>query len=87
MLDTSDRCGRIKGITRVDGFAAGVSADLSDGTPFWSFQPDFLFAHISYQTPPPIITITSSGVSWTYSSTAGMNHPNPIKGTLIFGVY
>jgi hypothetical protein len=60
---------------------------MSDGTPFYSFQPDQMFFHISNQTPPPIITLSSTGVTWVYSSTTGMNYPNPIKGMLFLGVY
>lgn len=87
MLDTSARIGRIKGMAHVTGSAGSMGADLSDGVPWWSFQPDFLFAHISNETPPPIVSINSGGVSWTYSSTAGMNYPNPITGWIFFGVY
>lgn len=87
MLDTSHRLGRIKGTAQLKGQGGSVVCDMSDGTPFWSFQPDFLYAHVSQQTPPPIITISSTGISWTYSSTAGMNYPNPITGWLFFGVY
>lgn len=86
-LDTSDRIGRIKGVSHVTGTAGSAAVDMSDGVPWWSFQPDFLFKHISNVTPPPIVTINSSGISWTYSSTAGMNYPNPITGWLFYGVY
>ncbi|MGF6697860.1 hypothetical protein OKW38_002472 [Paraburkholderia sp. MM5496-R1] len=87
LLDSSDRVGRIKGRVQVLGHAGSVACDMSDGIPFWSFQPDFMFAHISNQTPPPIITIDSNGIYWTYSSTSGLNYPNPITGWLFFGVY
>ncbi|MGF6757273.1 hypothetical protein [Paraburkholderia sp. GAS42] len=87
ILDATSRLGRIKGNARVEGFAGAKAADLSDGTPFYSFQPDFLFAHISNQTPPPIFTINANGISWVYSSTAGMNNPNPITGYVFYGVF
>ncbi|MBW9107771.1 hypothetical protein [Paraburkholderia phenoliruptrix] len=87
MLDGTHRIGRMKGMARVDGFADARAIDLSDGTPFYSFQPDFLFAHIDNQTPPPIFTINSSGISWTYSSTAGMNNPHPLTGYVFYGVF
>ncbi|TGP43478.1 hypothetical protein EN871_16870 [bacterium M00.F.Ca.ET.228.01.1.1] len=87
ILDATSRCGRIKGQARVAGFADSRVVDLSGGTPFYSFQPDFLFAHINNQTPPPIFAINASGISWTYSSTAGMNNPNPITGYVFFGVF
>jgi hypothetical protein len=60
---------------------------MSDGTPFYSFQPDFLYAHISNETPPPIFTIDANGISWTYSSMAGLQYAKPITGTVFFGVY
>jgi len=87
ILDADTRCGRIKGIQRVDGNPGSVSADLSDGTPFYSFQPDQLYFHINNETPPPIISTGPTGVSWTYSSTASLDHPNPITGYLIYGVF
>ena len=87
VLDATQRCGRIKGAVQVTGSNGVVASDLSDGTPFWSFQPDFLYKHISNQTPPPIVSINASGISWTYSSTAGMNAPNPITGWLFWGVF
>ncbi|MFM0330644.1 hypothetical protein [Paraburkholderia strydomiana] len=87
ILDATSRCGRIKGQQYVGGTAGSLSVDLSSGTPFYSFQPDFLFAQIDNQTPPPIFTINSGGISWTYSSTAGMNNPHPITGTVFVGVF
>jgi hypothetical protein len=60
---------------------------MSDGTPFWSFQPDQLFFHISNETASPIINIDSNGIYWTYSSTAGLNFAKYVKGTVMFGVY
>lgn len=87
VLDATHRCGRIKGAFYVSGSAGAVASDLSDGTPFWSFQPDFMYRHISNQTPPPIISISATGVSWVYSSTAGLNYPNPVTGWLFWGVF
>lgn len=87
VLDATQRCGRIKGAIQLTGANGSVASDLSDGTPFWSFQPDFLYKHISNQTPPPIVSINSGGISWTYSSTAGLNFPNPVTGWLFWGVF
>lgn len=87
MLDSSHRIGRIKGYAQVKGYDGSLAVDLSDGEPFWSFQPDFLFKHISNVTPPPIITINSTGIYWSYSSTSGLSYPNPITGWLFVGVY
>jgi hypothetical protein len=87
ILDTSHRLGRIKGTVQLKGQGGSVACDMSDGTPFWSFQPDFLYAHISNVTPPPIINISTTGISWSYSSTSGLSFPNPITGWLFFGVY
>jgi hypothetical protein len=71
ILDSSDRLGRIVGMAQVQGFNAGVTADLSQGTPFYSFQPDFLFKHVSQITPPPMFTINSTGISWVYDTDGG----------------
>lgn len=86
MLDGTHRIGRVKGTVRISA-PGSVLVDLSDGTPFWSFQPDQLFFHISQETAPPIISIDARGVYWTYSSIAGMAHGEYVKGTLIYGVY
>lgn len=86
-LDATSRLGRVKGIQRIEGFASSYLCDLSDGEPFWSFQPDQLYFHISNETASPIISIDSNGVYWTYSSTAGMNYAKYVTGTLIIGVY
>lgn len=87
VLDATQRVGRIKGFARCAGSNGSQAAYMGDGTPFWSFQPDFLFKHISNETPPPIISIDANGISWTYSSTSGLTYPNPITGWLFFGVY
>ncbi|CAD6536473.1 hypothetical protein LMG27952_03154 [Paraburkholderia hiiakae] len=87
VLDATSRLGRIKGIQQLDGNNGSYPIDLSGGTPFWSFQPDRLYFHISNQTASPIITIDANGVYWTYSSTSGLSYPKTVTGTLIFGVY
>jgi hypothetical protein len=87
VLDATHRLGRIKGIKQVTGGPDSAAADLSDGTPFWSFQPDFLYKHISNETPVPIFTISAGGVSWTYSSSAGLSFAVPVTGWVIYGVY
>lgn len=87
VLDATSRLGRIKTIQRCEAVNNSYAIDLSDGTPFWSFQPDRLYFHISNQTVSPIITIDANGVYWTYSSTSGLSYPNYVRGTLIVGVY
>lgn len=87
ILDATSRVGRIKGQANVAGFAGSYSADLSGGTPFYSFQPDRLFYQINNQTPCPIFTLSSSGISWTYSSSAGLNYVYPITGNVFVGVF
>jgi hypothetical protein len=87
VLDGTHRLGRIKGMVRVGGLAGAAPMDLSDGAPFYSFQPDRLFFHISNETASPIFTINAGGVSWTYSSTAGLNFAQLVTGNLIFGVF
>lgn len=87
VLDGTTRCARIKGITPVGGSNGSAAADLSGGTPFWSFQPDRLYYHISNQTVPPIITIDANGVYWSYSSLSGLTFGVAITGTVIYGVF
>jgi hypothetical protein len=86
VLDATHRLGRIKGIQAVSG-ANSIAVDLSDGTPFWSFQPDQQFFHISNEAASPIFSISSTGLSWTYSSTSGLNFARLITGNVIYGVY
>lgn len=86
VLDGTHRLGRIKGIQVVSGSGA-VPVDFTDGTPFWSFQPDQQFFHISNETASPIFTVTASSLSWTYSSTAGLTQARLITGNVIYGVY
>lgn len=86
VLDGTHRLGRIKGIQPVSGPGA-VPVNFTDGTPFWSFQPDQQFFHISNETASPIFTIAATSLSWTYSSTAGLNSARLITGNVIYGVY
>lgn len=87
LLDATSRIGRIKGILRLAGFSDSISANLTDGVPFWSFQPDFLFMHISNISPVPVVTLSATGVSWTYSAAPKSNYVYPITGYLTYGVY
>lgn len=87
LLDTSDRLGRIVGMAPVQGFSAAVSADLSQGTPFYSFQPDFLYKHVSQITPPPMFTINAGGISWVYDMDGGTTNRYPVTGLVFFGVF
>ena len=87
ILDGTHRIGRVMGIARISGAPGSIPVDLSNGTPFWSFQPDRLFFHISQETAPPIITIDSSGVYWTYSSGSGLPYIQYVQGTIIYGVF
>lgn len=87
MLEGTTRCGRIVGSQRVENGAAGsVVVDLSRGTPFWSFMPDWLFQHISMKVPVPIIDIDANGVRWRYNTTSG-DYVTPVPGWLIYGVF
>lgn len=88
MLDATQRCGRIKGQVKLDGSGSSgsVAVNLSDGTPFFSFQPDFLFKHINANSPPPQITVNANGVSWVYSNSAG-SYFYPVSGWIFYGVF
>lgn len=87
ILDGTHRIGRFKGAAYLNGNPGSVPVDMSDGTPFWSMAPEGFFFHISNETVPPIISIGPTGVSWTYSSTAGLSYPAYVKGWLFFGVF
>lgn len=86
VLDGSTRCGRIKDMVYVNGSDGAVGANLSDGTPWWSFMPEFLFKHISMNAPVPIIDIDANGVRWRYSTTSD-GYRTPVQGWLVYGVY
>ncbi|SDR19272.1 hypothetical protein SAMN05443245_3447 [Paraburkholderia fungorum] len=87
LLDATSRVGRIKGSQQISGGSGSIAMDLSSGTPFWSFQPDFLFAHINGNSPVPVVSISSTGISWTYSSPPTTSYLYPITGWLFWGVY
>nr|WP_232294073.1 hypothetical protein [Burkholderia pseudomallei] len=88
MLDGTTRCGRVMGMQRVQsGVAGNVSVDLSCGTPFWSFMPDWLFQHISMNAPVPIVQISAGGVSWRYSTDGSSRDRTPVPGWLVYGVF
>jgi len=87
MLDATQRIGRIKGSQHLDGNGGHVDMDLSDGAPFWSFQPDFLFKHINGNSPVPVVSISSTGIVWTYSSPPTGDYLYPITGYLFWGCY
>jgi len=86
-LDATQRVGRIKGSQQITGGSGSISMDLSSGTPFWSFQPDFLFMHINGNSPVPVVSISSTGISWTYSPPPTTSYLYPITGWLFWGVY
>ncbi|WP_080415448.1 hypothetical protein [Burkholderia ubonensis] len=97
LLDATSRAGRVAGVVKIDplgtkdaqwvaGNSGSVAADLSSGTPFWAFIPDWLFQHVSMNAPVPIVAIDASGISWRYSDSPA-DHRTPMPGTLVFGVY
>lgn len=88
MLDGTHRLGRLKGVFQVSGGVSNEThaLDLSDGTPFYSFQPDRLFYHISGDTPPPIFTVDATGISWVYNNGATA-FTHRITGWVYVGVY
>jgi hypothetical protein len=87
ILDSSDRLGRIVGSARVTGTNGNAVADLSQGTPFYSFQPDFLFKHVNQITPPPMFTINAGGITWVYDTDGGTTNRYPVTGWVFFGVF
>lgn len=97
VLDASTRAGRVSGVVRIDergtagvrwqaGDSGRVDVDLSGGTPFWTFAPDWLFRHVSQNAPVPIVDIDAAGIRWRYSYHDG-NFYTPMPGMLVYGVY
>lgn len=70
----------------IDGNDGGISVNLADGTPWWSFMPDFLFWHISMNSPVPIIDIDATSLRWHYSVTSDA-YRHPVTGWLVYGVF
>ncbi|WP_431822508.1 hypothetical protein [Burkholderia sp. F1] len=87
VLDGTTRCGRLRGIQKLNGTDGGIDVDLSAGQPFWSFMPDWLFQHISMNAPVPVIDIDARGVRWRYSTDGGNSYRTPVTGWLIYGVF
>ncbi|ATF36634.1 hypothetical protein CO709_27440 [Burkholderia thailandensis] len=87
LLDASTRAGRVVGFTRLDGQGGSIPADLSGGTPFWAFTPDWLFKHINQNAPVPVVSVNAGGISWFYSPPPSDNHLTPMSGLLVYGVY
>jgi hypothetical protein len=90
MLDGTHRVGRVVGAVYISGApnsSGSVAADLSSGTPFYSFQPDQLYFHISNDTPPPNIFVNANGCGWSYSPSGGTSYTHTISGWCFYGVY
>ncbi|MDN7932053.1 hypothetical protein QZM52_12255 [Burkholderia metallica] len=96
-LDATTRAGRVSGVIRIHpqgtkevqwvaGQSGSVAADLSGGTPFWAFTPDWLYQHVSGNAPVPIVQIAANGISWFYSGSPA-DYRTPMPGTLVYGVY
>ncbi|KVQ37078.1 hypothetical protein [Burkholderia ubonensis] len=88
LLDATSRAGRVSGVAVLDtsGSPGYRAADLSGGTPFWAFIPDWLFRHVSMNAPVPVVSIDANGIGWRYSdSPSGWR--TPMSGTLVYGVY
>ncbi|CAB3746444.1 hypothetical protein LMG29542_00212 [Paraburkholderia humisilvae] len=86
-LSGTHRIGRLKAYANVNGNAGSVvfPVDTLD-IPWYAFQPDRLFYHISGDTPPPIFTLSPGVLSWTYSGGA-TNFTHKITGWVYVGVY
>lgn len=86
-LDATSRAGRVVGFTRLNGQGGSIQADLSGGTPFWAFTPDWLFKHIAQNAPVPVVSVNASGISWFYSPPPNGDYLTPMSGLLLYGVY
>ncbi|RQT68119.1 hypothetical protein DF045_27345 [Burkholderia cepacia] len=88
VLDATARAGRVVGVVRLDesGSSGSRAADLSGGTPFWAFTPDWLYRHVSGNAPVPVVQINAYGINWFYSGSPA-DYRTPMPGTLVYGVY
>lgn len=88
VLDGTSRAGRVVGIVYTGGGAGSYPADLSGGTPFWAFMPQWIFRRVGGAEPTPVVAIDAFGISWSYSgNSSGSNAYSPVPGWLVFGVY
>jgi hypothetical protein len=86
-VDFTTRLPRVLGTRALTGVAGSLTDNnLSQGTPFFLFQQQGVFYHISGDTCLPTITISGNTISWTYSGGTTSYHVN-VQGTLFYGVY
>ncbi|AJX21531.1 hypothetical protein [Burkholderia pseudomallei] len=76
-----------EGAKWIAGQGGSIAVDLSGGTPFWAFTPDWLFKHIAQNAPVPVVSVNAGGISWFYSAPPNGDHLTPMPGLLVFGVY
>lgn len=86
-VDFTTRLPRFLGSRSLAGDSGSLTdANLLQGTPFYIFQPAGLFYHISGDAARPVINISGSTLSWSYSGGVTQYHIN-VPGTLFYGVY
>jgi hypothetical protein len=81
---------RLVGSHTLDGSGTSgsfVDANLSNGTPFFSFQPQNIWGQINMNTARPLIVISGTTVSWSYSPSGASQGYFPIPGTIFYGIY
>jgi hypothetical protein len=89
IVDITSRLSKICGVATLPNPAtngAFTDPNLSNGTPWLSFQPTAIWGFINMDVSRPIFTISGNTISWTYSPGATGNNFK-IVGTLFYGVY
>jgi hypothetical protein len=87
VVDFTTRLARIVGVLHVTGSnLATPDPKLAGGTPFYAFQPDFIWGFINMDVSRPIFSIDNNGISWVYSAGSG-THNQKITGYVFYGVW
>lgn len=89
-LDITTRLNRFVGSHVLDGTVPnGAFSDplLTNGTPFFTFQPQQLWGFVNSNTAFPTITVSGITISWSYSPSGASSGYLAVSGTVYYGVY
>jgi hypothetical protein len=87
IVDITSRLARIVGAVAVDPTSPARSIVIpAGGSPFYNFQPSFIWGFINMDVSRPNFSLSGSTLSWSWSPGAGTNNKQ-ITGTLFYGIY